>query len=82
MGKNDPGSVADESVGRLFEVMDVNGDGRVTFVEFQNAMSKVFPSWTSHSLVPLFREIDSGETGDICKDELVAYVRVAFAKGV
>ena len=38
----------------------MNGDGRVSLLEFQTAMIKVFPSWSSESLVPLFNEIDAG----------------------
>ena len=39
------------------QVMDMNGDGRVSLLEFQTAMIKVFPSWSSESLVPLFNNI-------------------------
>ena len=61
---------------RLFKILDPNDDGQVTLDEFKSVMAKVFPNWNPDALVPLFREIDSGESesGAIDKNEFLAYV--------
>jgi calmodulin len=68
----------EEGVERLFKILDQNGDGQVTLDEFRSEMAKVFPNWNPDALVPLFREIDSGESGAIDKNEFLAYVRNAL----
>jgi hypothetical protein len=65
----------EEGVERLFKILDQNGDGQVTLDEFRSEMAKVFPNWNPDALVPLFREIDSGESGAIDKNEFLAYFR-------
>ena len=40
------------------------------------ALIRLFPSSVGFVL------LCAGESGDICKDELVSYVRIAFAKGI
>ena len=70
--------VREQSIVRLFEVLDIDGDGLVTLEEFQNVMARVFPSWNPDTLVPLFREIDHENSGTINRDELSDFVRGSF----